>query len=171
MKAFQKIRLVSLTLALLFALPAFAQTVQSKSYGKMLKHLLSHSVKEVSVSDIADESQYVFVDAREKKEYNVSHIKDAVWCGYDDFALSRLKESSKNKKIIVYCSVGYRSEKITEKLIQAGYKDVSNLYGGIFEWKNQGRKVYDNLEKETEKVHAYNHTWGIWLTRGEKVYD
>ncbi len=153
------------------SLPSYAQKVQSNSYSKMLKHLLSHTVKEISVSDIADEAQYVFIDAREKNEFAVSHIKNAVWCGYDDFDISRLKEISKDKKIITYCSVGYRSEKIAEKLIQAGYKDVSNLYGGIFEWKNESNPIYDNNGYATEKIHAFNYIYGIWLTNGVKVYD
>ncbi len=47
-------------------------------------------------------------------------------------------------KVVVYCSVGYRSEKIAEKLKAAGYKNVFNLYGGIFEWENQNLPVYDS---------------------------
>lgn len=171
MKILRRALFASLALAAILSLSTFAQTVQNKSYNKILKYLLSHTVKEVSVSDIADDSQYIFVDAREKKEYDISHIKSAVWCGYDDFDVSRLKEISKDKTIIMYCSVGYRSEKIAEKLIEAGFMDVSNLYGGIFEWKNEGKIVYDNNGKPTEKIHAYNYIWGKWVASGEKVYD
>jgi hypothetical protein len=65
--------------------------------------------------------------------------------------------------------VGARSEKITEELLKKGYSDVSNLYGGIFEWVNEGKPVYTNNRKTT-KVHAYSMAWGIWLKQGEKVY-
>ena len=51
-----------------------------------------------------------------------------------------------------------------------GFTNVFNLVGGIFEWKNQGHAVYSTQNKITEKVHAYNKTWGVWLTKGEKVY-
>ncbi|MEL6718853.1 MAG: rhodanese-like domain-containing protein, partial [Bacteroidota bacterium] len=68
-----------------------------------------------------------------------------------------------------YCSVGYRSEKISEQLLEAGFKDVSNLYGGIFEWKNQDHEVVDE-KGATEKVHAYDRVWGFWLKEGKKVY-
>ena len=51
-----------------------------------------------------------------------------------------------------------------------GYSAVYNLYGGIFEWKNQNQAVYRN-HKETEEVHAYNKMWGFWLDKGIKVYD
>ncbi|HCQ29365.1 MAG TPA: rhodanese-like domain-containing protein, partial [Flavobacteriales bacterium] len=52
-----------------------------------------------------------------------------------------------------------------------GYKNVFNLYGGIFDWKNKGFRVVDNQGKETEKVHPYNEKWGVWLTKGEKAYE
>ena len=100
----------------------------------------------------------------------MSHIQDAIWVGYDDFDLSRVGEVEKNQKIVVYCSVGYRSEKVSEKLIEAGYEDVANLYGGIFEWRNQDQEVVDE-QGQTNKVHAYDKVWGVWVTKGEKVYE
>lgn len=146
--------------------------VQSKAYNDMLRDLLDHSVTEISVSDIEGEGDgYIFLDAREKNEFKVSHIKNAVWVGYDDFKLSRVKDIPKTKKIVVYCSVGYRSEKVSEKLVAAGYTNVQNLYGSIFEWVNQGKPVYDMKGGRTEFVHAYDREWGKWLTKGKKVYN
>ena len=45
------------------------------------------------------------------------------------------------------------------------------MYGGIFEWKNKGFKVFDSEEKETENVHAFSKEWSKWLKKGVKVYD
>lgn len=152
----------------------FSQSmVQSATYNTMLKGLLSHSVPEKSVGSINKmiKSGTVFlVDAREKKEYDVSHLKNSTWVGYDDFEISRLPKINKADTIVVYCSVGYRSEKIAEKLLAAGFKNVYNAYGGLFEWVNEGFPVYENSTTETQKVHAYSKTWGIWLDKGEKVY-
>ena len=58
-----------------------------------------------------------------------------------------------------------------EKLKAAGYRNVRNLYGSIFEWVNQDNPVVDNQGKPTQKVHAYSRTWGVWLNKGEKVYE
>lgn len=160
----------SITLFLFVTLSAQAQKVTSKSYGEMLFSLLSHSVPEIEVKTAAALKKTIFIDAREEVEFNVSHIKNAYWSGYDDFDMKRLTGVPKNIQIVVYCSVGYRSEKIAEKLIAAGFSKVWNLYGGIFEWKNQGYPVYDLSGLETEKVHAYDKSWGMWLTTGEKVY-
>jgi rhodanese-related sulfurtransferase len=143
--------------------------VGSGTYNLMLKTLLSHSVNEVSVKEADSMSNVVFIDSREKEEYEVSHIKNAVWVGYDDFDIKRMSAISKEKKIVVYCAVGARSEKIAEELLKNGYSDVSNLYGGIFEWVNKGKPVYNNSGKTT-KVHAYSKAWGIWLKKGGKVY-
>jgi len=142
----------------------------SDAYYKMVNGLLSHSVPEIKVDSLEKiDSSVILLDAREMNEFRVSSIKGARFVGYDNFSLSTVSTIPKEAKIVVYCSVGYRSEKIAEKLIKAGYKNVSNLYGGIFDWVNKGNKVYCN-DIETAKIHAYNKVWGKWLEKGEKVY-
>jgi len=160
-----------LILGIMSFLNSFSQ-VESTSYSLMLKALIKESIPIVAVADL-DQKQIqstTFIDSREKVEFDVSHIKGATWVGYDDFDMARMDAISKNEPIIIYCSVGYRSEKIGEKLIEAGYTNVSNLYGGIFEWVNQGKPIVDLSGKPTTKIHGYSKTWGIWLSKGEKVY-
>lgn len=152
-----------------------AQKVESGVFNTILKSTLKGDVPELSVKE-ADSIKKrnpnpVFIDTREKKEYNVSHIKDAIWVGYEHFDMNRLKNIDKNNKIIAYCAVGARSEEITRNLIAAGYTDVSNLYGSIFEWVNEGNPVYNLEGKKTNKIHAYSKFWGIWLKQGDKVFD
>ena len=110
------------------------------------------------------------LDTRTKEEYKVSHLPNARWVGYDDFDIKRVADIPKNENIVVYCSVGVRSEKVGEKLLVAGYQHVHNLNGSLFEWVNEGNSVVDDQGKPTERVHAYSRLWGIWLQRGEKVY-
>lgn len=144
--------------------------VESRAYNLMLKGLLSHSVNEVNVQEATAAENVVYLDAREKNEYEVSHIENAIWVGYNTFKKKRVAEIDKNSKVIVYCSVGYRSEKISEKLLKMGFTDVSNLYGGIFEWVNQDQVIVDNENQVTNQVHAYDKVWGVWVKKGEKVY-
>jgi rhodanese-related sulfurtransferase len=166
------LRSLSLFISLFSLLSCQAQPkVESKTYALMLKGLLSHSVPELTALEAYEvKDKAIFLDAREEKEYQVSHIQHAVFVGYDKFDLKSVAHLPKDKKIVVYCSVGYRSEKISEQLLKDGFKDVANLYGGIFEWKNQGYEVVSNDNKPTEKVHAFDRTWGIWLKKAEKVY-
>jgi rhodanese-related sulfurtransferase len=169
-----KIRFLSLNLFFLIMFGfthAQSRRVESTSYDLLLKTLLSHSVPEVNVAELAQSlpQNIIWVDAREKREYEVSHFPNAVWVGYDHLELTPLDKFPKNQPIIVYCSVGYRSEKVAEKLLKQGFTNVKNLYGGLFEWKNQGHNVV-NKKGTTEEVHAYNKVWGVWLNKGKKIY-
>jgi len=152
---------------------AFAQqeeeSMKQKAYYALINSLIDHSVEEVLVRDIAVGDQ-VWLDAREKEEYIVSRIGKARWVGYDHFDLSSVADLDKHSEIIVYCSIGYRSEKVAEKLKEAGFANVKNLYGGIFDWHNAGKKVLDKDGKETNKIHGYSRTWGIWLNDAKTVY-
>lgn len=155
-------------LALLLGVTLVAQEKTSNpKFDKMLKSLLTHTVTEVLPKDIANDKNIVYLDAREKKEYKVSHIDSATWVGFNTFKLKRVKHIPKDQKIVVYCTVGYRSEKIAEKLIQAGFTDVSNLYGGIFEWVHQNKTVA-NKNGTTQEIHTYDKEWGQWLEKGIK---
>lgn len=144
--------------------------VESDAYGVMLRTLLNHNVPETRIRDAArDSASILFLDAREASEFQVSHLRHAIHVGYDHFDANLWKGLPRNRRMVVYCSVGYRSEKVTEKLKNAGFTNVSNLYGGIFEWVNQGYPVYRE-GKQVVKVHAYDRVWGVWLRKGEKVY-
>lgn len=146
--------------------------VGSTAYSLVLKGLLSKKVPHLDVATLKTDldSNTIFVDAREKKEYDVSHLKNAVHVGYDSLNLAPLENIDKLQPIIVYCSVGYRSEKVTQKLIVKGYTNVKNLYGGLFEWVNQDGMVVNNQNQLTDSVHAFSSAWGIWLKKGNKTY-
>ena len=126
------------------------------------------SVQELRMDQLNGE--VLILDAREPEEFQVSHIKGALEVGYDDFDISILNEVPKDKKIVVYCSIGIRSENIGLKLEKAGFEKVENLYGGIFEWKNNDYPLVDEKGKATEKVHAFSKAWSKWLKKGEKIY-
>ncbi len=169
-----KQNLLLLVLFVMFFLTACtAQTrVKNPSYALMLKTMLTHSVPEVSIEEAEEMDNVILLDAREKDEYEVSHLEGATWIGYDDFDKERVAEIPKDARVLVYCSIGYRSEKISEQLVEMGFEDVSNLYGGIFEWSNSGKEVVDENGEPTKKVHAFDKVWGVWLDipKENKVY-
>ncbi len=112
----------------------------------------------------------MFLDAREAEEYNVSHILNARFVGYKKFSIAGIGTVNKNEPIVVYCAIGKRSDEITKKLRDAGFTNARNLYGGIFEWVNQGHPVFNSQNIRTDSVHAYGRFWGQWLDKGTKVY-
>lgn len=124
------------------------------------------------LSDIMHKaSPVVILDTREKKEFDVSHLPNAIHFGYDHKNLQVLKGLSKSTPIIVYCSIGVRSQNIGKELVEMGFLNVSNLYGGIFLWGNQEREMRDSLGKTTTFVHGYNPYWGKWLKNNSVVYN
>ncbi|CAM3450194.1 rhodanese-like domain-containing protein [Pontibacter korlensis] len=154
-------------------LQACGQTTD-KAYALMLKGLYSNSIPTIKPNELqailsSDEKRTLLLDTRQPEEYGVSHIAGAQFVGYDSFEVEQLKGVAKDTPVILYCSVGYRSEKIGDKLQEAGFTNVRHLYGGIFEWVNQGLPVYNQKEK-TNKIHAFSKSWGVWLQKGEKVY-
>ena len=149
---------------------AFAQ----KTLDLLLKQFNDGAIPYISVDSLQTQAaSFYILDAREPKEYKVSHLKNAVFVGYNSFDKKKLSKilTDKNKPIAVYCSLGIRSHKIAKKIKEQGYQNVFNVYGGIFEWKNNGYTVVDLNNKETNKIHAYSRLWGVYLTRGEKIYE
>ena len=139
----------------------------------VLKKYNSETIPYIQVDSLQKLSNVVILDAREKREFSVSHLPNSVYVGYQNFNLKKVKKMlpDKNASIVVYCTLGVRSEDIAEKLKKAGYTKVLNLFGGIFEWKNKGYRVLDTKNKETENVHVCNAYWSQWLKKGKKIYE
>lgn len=116
------------------------------------------------------DERIILLDTRTAEEFNVSHLQSALFIGYKKFTTLDLDTLNRNMPIVVYCSVGYRSERVGEKLIALGFKNVQNLYGGIFAWANNGYPMVDENGRATLNVHTYNRNWSQWLIKGVKVY-
>lgn len=149
--------------------------VGQKSVDKLLEQHNSKSVSYISIEELRMlqlNNKVVILDAREPDEFKISHLNTAIYIGYNDFSsdAKQLKNLKKDSPIVVYCSLGIRSETIGEKLKKAGFTNVKNLYGGIFEWKNKGYPVFDTNGQETEKVHAFSKHWSQYLQTGQPVY-
>lgn len=156
----------------IFAFVSFLSFSQN-DLSKLLKENNQQTVPYISVQELAmPKTNAILLDAREPKEFVISHLKDAICVGYDNFDIKKVTDTikDKNKEIVVYCSLGIRSEDVAEQLKKAGYTNVKNLYGGIFEWKNKNFEVYNHREKITDSVHAFSEEWSKWLKKGIKVY-
>ena len=120
---------------------------------------------------ISNDQNIQILDTRKKEEFEVSHLKNAIHVGYKNFEIEQCEDQlNKNQPIIVYCSIGVRSEEIGEKLKTAGFENVKNLRGGLFKWFNENHKITDKRGKPTHHIHGYNEKWSRFLKRGEIVY-
>lgn len=143
-------------------------------FDKKLKSLYKNTVPLIHTEELSNtishKENVILLDTRSLKEFQVSHLPNAVFLDYDTFNSKKAEQLDRNAKIVVYCSVGYRSERIGEKLLKMGFKNVENLYGGIFDWVNKSNTVVNPSGIATDSVHTYNKDWSQWLKRGVKIY-
>ncbi|MFK7782811.1 rhodanese-like domain-containing protein [Psychroserpens sp.] len=154
----------------LLSMCSFAQD----NLSELLEKYNTKRVPYISVEQLAmPKTNAVILDAREPQEYEISHLKNAIYVGYDNFDINTVINQIPNKEqdIVVYCSLGIRSEIIASKLMKVGYINVKNLYGGIFEWKNKDFSIYNTQKKVTDSVHVFSKEWSKWLTKGIKVHE
>jgi rhodanese-related sulfurtransferase len=165
------LKLVSILLICLgFSIHSYGQ----KNLKQLLEQYNDQGVPYISVQELASSKMNaLLLDTREPNEYDVSHLKGALCVGYDDFDIEKFQENhpDKNQEIVVYCSLGVRSEAIGEKLKGVGYTNIKNLYGGIFEWKNYSFEVYNSEQIPTDSIHAYSQAWSKWLRRGIPIFN
>ena len=107
-----------------------------------------------------EEQQPILLDARAPAEFAMSHLRTAIRVDPNHPRLDRFLPST--KRVVVYCSVGYRSGAIATQILESGHRQVFNLEGGIFAWANQGRPLYAG-GRRTERVHPFNAIWGRLL--------
>lgn len=152
----------------------FGQAQKPDGYDTALTAMYKNTVERVSANELKEKLEagqhIVLLDTREKEEFKVSHLEGAKNVGYARFSIDSVKDIPKDSPIVVYCSLGVRSERIGEQLQQAGFTQVRNLYGGIFEWMYSNGSVIDAKGNETDQVHTYDENWSRWLIKGEKVY-
>lgn len=142
-----------------------------KTFDEKMQSLYKNTVPLIQSDSLKQLNDVILLDTRAPEEYRISHLKGARLVDYDKYKIQDLKDIPKDAPIVVYCSVGYRSERVGEKLKANGYTNVMNLYGGIFDWKNDGYEVVGPNNLPTDSVHTYNKSWGQWLYKGIKVYE
>jgi len=138
-----------------------------------LEQLVTADERALSAKEAASLKNAIFLDARETGEFEVSHLPGALNIGYNKLNLKTVSNVEKPRPIVVYCTVGYRSERAAKKLRKKGFTNVYNLYGSLYAWKLAGLPLEDAAGRPTEKLHTYNKKWGSFVpdSIGEKVYE
>ncbi len=111
-------------------------------------------------------AKVLVVDCRRQDEFEVSRIPEAVnvhfRCSDDDLVdVLKKVEDAANTTVINYCSLGYRSAIMTDRIRNAIEKDttgsiaikadrVFNLEGSIFKWANEDKPLVDRDGEPTK---------------------
>jgi len=84
----------------------------------------------------------IVVDMRNHYESEIGHFEGAILPMADTFreelpmVVEQLKDK-KDKKVLLYCTVGVRCEKASAYLKHEGFQDVNQLHGGIIEYAKE----------------------------------
>jgi len=163
-------RILLISLLILWKVSLYGQETLEEVLNKY-NHKKVPYIAVAELKNLQQKNKVIILDSRELVEFKVSHIEGAKLVGYNHFRLSSLPDNvDKKTPIVVYCTLGVRSEVIANQLIENGYTDVKNLYGGISEWKNKDYIVIDSTQRMTENIHVYSKKWGKWLTKGNPIF-
>ncbi|XP_062613827.1 uncharacterized protein LOC134275575 [Saccostrea cucullata] len=127
-------------------------------------------------SQNSQEHHIKILDCRAEDEYNISHIDGAVRINYDSSPDEILqaadidKTTNESLDVICYCSVGYRSALVAQKLQDHVSKSTGNdhlsfynMEGSLFKWANENRHMVDQKGEATKFAHPYNAVFGKLL--------
>lgn len=91
-------------------------------------------IKTISTEElktILNDPDKVFIDVRSSLEFKGQNIKQ-----FQNIPLkSNFKDLPRDKEIVVICQTGIRSNQACKKLKRQGYKNITNVRGGMSNWK------------------------------------
>lgn len=96
----------------------------------------------------------LLLDVRSAAEYAVSRLPGAQRVDPDCTAEEVIAKVPADRSWVMYCSVGYRSAHMAQRLLRAGVTTVANLDGAIFSWITEGRELQS--EQSEVRVHPYS---------------
>ncbi len=100
-----------------------------------------------------DDPDAVILDARNDYEFDLGHFKNAIRPDIGNFKelptwINDHRSELEGKKILTYCTGGIRCEKFSGYLVREGFRDVSQLLGGIVEYGKDEEVRGENYDGE-----------------------
>ena len=105
------------------------------------------------------------MDVREEAEMEVSILPGAI--SWEQYRKAPAKYA--DKKVVLYCTIGYRSGERVLEAIKDGAGNVYNLAGSILSWAHAGGQVFKD-GKEVKRIHVYGRKWDLAPEGYEGVY-
>lgn len=88
-----------------------------------------------TLADLLNDKSRQFVDVRTVAEYKARHIKQ-----FQNIPLNELPKKidtlDQEKEVLVICQSGMRSMQAAKQLHRAGFKQITNVQGGMSAWKS-----------------------------------
>lgn len=131
-------------------------TIETRQLNEMLTKKRESDQSDSTTDDESTQDDFVLVDVRSDAEVNVSVIPGAI----TKSQYEKNTQNYQNKTVIVYCTVGGRSNAYAKQLAEKGVK-VKNYQGSILEWVKAELPVETLDGKPTNRVHTYSDRYRI----------
>jgi rhodanese-related sulfurtransferase len=145
--------------------PSRAEKLESKLRVAMLKankDIKGPWIKAADLKAALQDSNLILVDVRQPAEREVSMLPHAL--DTYQFADGYRHGIPPGSRIVLYCTIGYRSGKYAEQLAAMGVK-AEVLEGGILMWSFVGGPLVARKSKTewepTKRIHVYDAEWNI----------
>lgn len=93
------------------------------------------STKELKEEYLTNKRNKFFLDVRTKQEFSARKIR-----GFENISVDKLEQNlmklPKDKEIVVICQSGGRSAAACQFLLRNGFKNVTNVQGGMNTWRD-----------------------------------
>lgn len=99
--------------------------------GYVGQNILENSLKTIQWNEYEqlDKKDLIVVDVRSRNEYEMGHLEGAINIPVAEMR-SRLAEIPTDKKVILYCAIGYNGYLASQLLKGNGFTNIYNLAGG-----------------------------------------
>lgn len=98
-------------------------------------------LKTISSRDLRDwlkeDPKHYVLDVRTDAEWDAGHIANATHI-HVGLVQNNFEKLPKDRHITVICGSGYRASIVASLLLREGFKNVSNVFGGMSAWKQEG---------------------------------
>lgn len=120
-------------MVLLFLFIGFTSCLKNHSDGIQVIDVAKYEKK-------ITEPNIQLIDVRTSEEFSEGHIENAVNIDVtaNDFD-AKVASLDKEKPVMVYCKLGGRSAKASARLKELGFKTITDLEGGITNWKSENK--------------------------------
>lgn len=153
---------------------ALAEKIERKlrvEYLKATKGIQGPTLKAEALLAILEDSNLVLLDIRQGYEQAVSMIPRSITTR--EFAERFRKGIPRDKRIVVYCTIGFRSGQYAMQLAGQGIR-AENLEGGVLAWSHIGGPFEvrngAGMATATRRVHVYDKGWNYLHPDYEAVW-
>src|SRR3954451_2360150 len=126
------------------------------TYRELLQHV-KREIDEIDARGAQALDNALFVDVREREEWNEGHLPGAVHVPRGNLE-SRIERVApdRSRPIVLYCQSGNRSAFAAKTLEDLGYENVVSLAGGYTDWKRNGFPTQLPRVLDAEKRSRYS---------------